>query len=231
MPARKPKQLGLTLSTWGGARPGAGRKPKGAEAGVPHAPRARITRHLPAHVTLRMEPHVWNLRSGRSFRVIGCALAAGCERPGFRVVHFSVQGNHIHLLVEADAPDRLARGMQALSIRIARALNRVMGRRGRVFTDRYHVRVLQTPREVRHCLCYVLNNFRRHAAQRGERLGPRWMDPYSSAAHFDGWQEGVGAPAAAERRLVAEPRTWLVRTGWRRCGLIAPSEIPAGDGR
>jgi len=223
--------MGLALATWGGARPGAGRKPKGAKAGVPHAPREQLTRHLPAHVTLRMEPHVWNLRSGRSFRAIGRALAAGCERAGFRVVHFSVQGNHVHLLVEADRPERLARGMQALLIRMARALNRMMNRQGRVFADRYHARVLRTPREVRNALAYVLNNFRRHAAQRGERLGPRWMDPYSSAARFDGWREGAAAPAPHDPRLVAEPRTWLVRTGWRRCGLLSLSEVPAGDER
>jgi REP element-mobilizing transposase RayT len=159
---------------------------------------------MPVHVTLRMAPHVYNLRSRRSFRVIAAALRVAGDRFDVRVVQFSVQGNHIHLLVEA--PDRraLARAIQGLAIRVARGLNRMMGRAGRVFDDRYHARVLRTPTEVRHGIRYVLENARKHAAQRGEIYAPGYVDPYSSAG-----ARGVALPQA---------QTWLLRAGWKRAG-------------
>jgi REP element-mobilizing transposase RayT len=144
---------------------------------------------MPLHVTLRMAPHVYNLRSRRSFRVIAASLRVGCDRFDVRVIEFSVQGNHIHLLVEAPNRRALARAIQGLSIRVAKGLNRMMGRTGRVFDDRYHARVLRTPTEVRHAIHYVLENARKHAAQRGETYAPGYVDPYSSA--------GAGAPDLA----------------------------------
>jgi REP element-mobilizing transposase RayT len=157
---------------------------------------------MPLHVTLRMAPHVYNLRSRRSFRVIAAALRVGGDRFDVRVIEFSVQGNHIHLVVEA--PDRraLARAIQGLSIRIAKGLNRMMGRTGRVMGDRYHARVLRTPTEVRRAIHYVVANARKHAAQRGESYAPGFVDPYSSAGAPD-----LALPAA---------QTWLVRVGWMR---------------
>jgi len=197
----RPRQLDLEFRTWGGKRAGAGRKPRGARAGVAHRSRGEWSRPVPLHVTLRMAPHVYNLRSRRSFRVIAAALRVGAERFDVRVVEFSVQGNHIHLLVEA--PDRraLARAIQGLSIRVARGLNRMMGRKGRVFDDRYHARMLRTPTEVRHAIRYILDNARKHAAQRGETYAAGYVDPYSSA----------GAPDLA----LPPAQTWLLREGRR----------------
>jgi len=200
---RRPHQLGLELRTWGGKRAGAGRKPRGARAGVAHRSRGEWARPMPLHVTLRMAPHVYHLRSRRSFRVIAAALRLGGDRFSVRVVQFSVQGNDIHLLVEAANRGALARAVQGLSIRIAKGLNRMMGRKGRVFDDRYHARVLRTPTEVRHAIHYVRDNARKHAAQRGETYAPGYVDPYSSA----------GAP-----ELALPAQTWLLREGWRRAG-------------
>jgi len=201
---RRPRQLALEFRTWGGKRAGAGRKPRGARAGVVHRARGEWTRPMPLHVTLRMAPHVYNLRSRRSFRVIEAALRAGGDRFDVRVVQFSVQGNHIHLLVEAPHRRALARAIQGFSIRVAKGLNRMMGRKGRVFDDRYHARVLRTPTEVRHAIHYVLENARKHAAQRGETYAPGYVDPYSSA----------GAPDLA----LPPAQTWLLRVGWTRAG-------------
>jgi len=159
---------------------------------------------MPLHVTLRMAPHVYNLRSRRSFRVIEAALRIGGDRFNVRVVRFSVQGNHIHLLVEAPTRRALARAIQGLSIRVAKGLNRMMGRSGRVLDDRYHARVLRTPTEVRHAIHYVRDNARKHAAQRGETYAPGYVDPYSSA----------GAPDLA----LPPAQTWLLREGWMRAG-------------
>lgn len=153
-------------------------------------------------------PHVWNLRSRRSFRVLSQAFAGGCDRRGFRLVHFSVQGNHLHLVVEAPDEERLSRGLQGLAVRIARRLNRMMGRKGRVFADRYHGHVLRTPSEVARAVAYVLGNFFVHAVRRGERVDAGQPDGYSSAVTVE-----TGPP------LVAPARTWLLTVGWRRARL------------
>jgi len=214
-------QLGLDLRTWGGKRKGAGAKPAGARAGVSHRRRPALSSHHPAHITLRVLSHVWNLRSRRAFRAIGRAFASSKEREGFRLVHFSVQGNHLHLIVEARDAQRLSRGMQGLATWIARRLNQMIGRSGKVFADRFHAHVLRRPVEVARAVAYVLGNFVVHARRRGaksEKPALRAADPYSSAGHD---RSGLTAP----------PRTWLLRVGWRRsriAGAVADNDPPRG---
>src|SRR5688572_1133871 len=161
-------------------------RPRKAGSGVPHLRRTVEARH-PMHVTLRMRPHVWQLRSRRCFSILERAFYIGCERFGGRVCHFSVQHNHVHLVVEAADRTALARALQGLAIRMAKGLNRLMERRGAVFADRYHARILRTPTEVRRVLVYVLANGKKHLPKVGHQLPASWVDPYSSAAWFDGW--------------------------------------------
>ena len=124
-----------------------------------------------------------SLRTVRLVREIERTLALGCERGEFRLVHYSLQGNHAHLIVEAKDRYALGRGMKAVDSRLARAVNRVFGRSGPVLADRYHVRVLKTPREVRNALAYVLLNARRHAAKAGRRVSRALgIDPASLGA-------------------------------------------------
>jgi putative transposase len=184
----------------GGYREGAGR-PRKPGAGVPHHRRMPVEARHPVHVTVRVRNDAAKLRSKACFRAIAPALAAARERFGFRLVHFSVQSNHLHLVAEAEDRDALARGMQGLGVRVAKALNRVLARRGKVFADRYHAHVLRSPREVANAVAYVLGNALVHAARRGERVNPEAIDPMSSA-----W----------EREVVVQPRTWLLRWGWLR---------------
>jgi len=197
---------------------------------VSHRCRDAIDRHKVAHVTVRLLPVVKSLRNGRCFRVVRACLAAACERFGFRLIHFSLQGQHLHLVCEADDRRALARGMQGLSIRLARRLNAHLDRSGRVLRDRYHSRVLTTPSDVRNVLAYVLCNYRRHAVERGVRLDRGWIDPYSSGPHFDGWCDLV-RPAEAFARgpcCTAAPGSWLLRKGWLRRGRISVATVPAG---
>ncbi len=203
-----PQQQSLELKTWGGRRRGAGRRSARLRGAVPHTPREEIRPYQPVHVTLRVAEPVWNLRSERSYRVIDAALRAARRRADFRVVHFSIQGNHVHLIVEADGTRSFALGMRALSIRLARRLNVMMGRRGAVFADRYHAHVLRTPAEVRNAVRYVLGNFESHAARRGERTSGRWVDPFSSAARKPP-REAQGALFLEP--VTAAPETWLLR--------------------
>lgn len=223
-------RLGLKKPrTHGGARRGAGRKPRGARAGVSHHGRPTVTRHSPVHVTLRVLGHVWNLRSRRALHVIEAALAGVRAREDFRAVHFSVQGNHVHLVVEANGNAALATGMQALSVRLARGLNRMMGARGKVLADRYHAHVLRTPAEVRRALAYVLLNFRSHMARLGKHLLHAAVDPFSSGGGFDGWKEASATGSASAPTVTSRPRTWLLAVGWRRRGLLSVTETPASS--
>jgi REP element-mobilizing transposase RayT len=203
--AREP-QLPLDLPPrfgWGGARPGSGRKPRGEESRISHERAVEVDERTPVHVTLRVRDHVSNLRSHRCHAIVAAALPGVLRRPGFRVCHFSVQGNHLHLVVEAKDPKALASGMKAVSGRIAKGLNRLMGRCGPVFTDRYHAHVLRTPAEVRNALAYAVENFASHAARRGERIGPAFVDPYSSETARG--PDGLPPP-------VSEPSSWLLRS-------------------
>jgi hypothetical protein len=148
-----------------------------------------------------------------------------CERGRFRLVHYSVQNDHVHLIVEAGSARDLACGLKAIAARFARGVNRVFRRAGRVLGDRCHVHVLRTPREVRNAIAYVLLNARRHLAKQGRRPPAiARVDPASSGRWFSGWLRG--APPSHDPPAVAAPRTWLLSVGWRRRGLIDSAEIP-----
>ena len=207
-------QTELDFHCRGGRRAGAGRK-HSSGSGVPHLRRVEVAARHPVHVTLRVRRGCWNLRSHRSLRELESAFHAGRDRFGFRLVHYSVQGNHLHLLVEAEGKESLARGMKGLAVRVARSLNRMMHRKGRVFADRYHSRVLRSPRETARALRYVLMNFAHHAQAWGERIGVAFIDPFSSVRYL-ATQPGSGAP-------VAGPQTWLLRVGW--LGLEARARL------
>jgi REP element-mobilizing transposase RayT len=197
-----------------------------------HTRRERFRRPVPAHVTLRMRADVPSLRTVAVVHEIERTFADGCERPGFRLVHYSLQGNHAHLIVEAQDQGALGRGMKAIGSRLARAVNRVAGRCGPVLADRYHHRLLPTPKEVRNALRYVLLNARKHTSV-VRRTARVLLDRASSARWFDGWKrehiatrEDPGLPTLDERSPVARARTWLLMTGWRRYGLLDPRESP-----
>jgi hypothetical protein len=143
----------------------------------------------------------------------------------FRICHVSIQGTHIHAIVEAASKAALSRGMQAFQISLAKQLNSALGRHGTVFADRYHMRVLRTPREVRNAIAYLVNNWRHHGE---DRLFPgRAVDPYSTGGHFDGWLDPPTIPIGERGDLaICPPRSWLLRTGWKRHGLVETTEVP-----
>jgi len=219
---RRAVQLELAMPRHGGARKGAGRKKRSAET-VPHTARPVIDRDHPLHLTIRMARGVWNLRSQRGFRAVKAALDQEKRRGELRVVHYTVQGNHLHLVAEAADRLTLTRRMQGFGVRLARSVNAMMGRRrGRVSAERYHVHVLRSPREVRNAIRYVLLNHVKHGMLVG-RAG-LMVDPYSSGPWFAHW------PSNARRAPwslvtgpppLSEAESWLLLTGWRRAGSIA----------
>jgi REP element-mobilizing transposase RayT len=204
----------------GGARPGAGRKPRGERACVSHHGRVAFAKSAPVHVTARLCAGLPSLRRKDAHRAILRAFEAGAERDGFRLTQYSVQSNHVHLLVEAPNRPALSRGLQGLLIRVARALNRAWGRKGSVFSDRYHDRILRTPKEVRNALAYVLNNAKRHG------IFEAGVDAFSSGRWFDGWREAK--PSVLVPSILPKARTWLLTIGWHHWGLISLDTVPTG---
>src|SRR5262249_41437073 len=226
---RRPLQLALPAPrTHGGLRAGAGRKPTGqfgrdAEGrplrGVVHRTRAGIDARHPLHVTLRTVYGPRNLRHPAVAAEIGKVLKRRALRDlPCRLVHFSIQRDHLHLLVEATDRVALARGVQGIASGIARVVNRATGCDGRVWRDRYHARPLRTPTEVRRALVYVLRNGQKHGSTASA------VDPLSSAPWFHGLRTDP-APVVA-------PATWLLSTGWRHAGgPLRRDEVPAGPDR
>lgn len=188
-----------------------------------HRIRPSINKHTPVLITQRLADGLPGLRGRRTYQMIWQAFQKGSERLGGRLVHFSIQSNHLHLLVEAEDAQALARFISGLKIRLARGLNKLLGRTGKVFSDRYHSKPLRSPAETRNALAYCLNNDLRHT---GRRSGP--FDVYSSAVYFDGWAEGKVAwskPVPGPPPCVAA-RAWLLAEGWRRAGPISLVKVP-----
>ncbi len=198
---------------------------------MPHDTRPKVNPRYPVQVTIRATPGLPSLRSPRLFGALRRAIArASVDR--FRVIHFSIQQDHGHFIVEGDEARRARGGMHGLAIRFALAVNRALGRKGQVVGDRYHARPLTTPRQMRTSMVYVLLNFRKHLR------APACIDPRSSGAHFSGWQRApaitdastgaiIGAPSAT-----ASPVTWMARVGWRRAGgPLRVDEHPASAPR
>jgi REP element-mobilizing transposase RayT len=198
---------------------------------VSHHGRPELALNTPTHVTLRVRRDVPHLRTKVRVRALRQCLVRARAKPGFRVVHYTVLGNHLHLIIEADSKGALSSGMNGLASRMARGVNETASRRGAVFSDRYHARVLKTPQQTRNTFAYVLLNFRRHMAKDGRCVLLPQIDVFSSGVLFDGWKERRETSQPAERECVALAKSWLLRTGWRRHGLISLREVPGPEGK
>lgn len=213
----------------GGWRPRAGR-PRGRTK-IAHERRSTVAARHPQHVTLRVAGDVVSLRRQCFAEVVREAIAA-VQSETFRIVEFNVLSNHFHLIIEAENVEARARGIAGLEVRLARRVNALVGRTGKLFPERYHARALTTPTEVRNALRYVLNNALHHDPNITFCMGEDWIDPYSSAAWFDGWERPIVADAPWKRELLAmpaptvKPKSWLLSVGWRKRGLIRFDEMP-----
>jgi putative transposase len=198
---------------------------------MPHDTRPKVDPRYPVQVTIRATPGLPSLRSPRVFGALRRAIArASLDR--FRVIHFSIQQDHGHFIVEGDEARRARGGMHGLAIRLALAVNRALGRKGQVVGDRYHARPLTTPRQMRNSMVYVLLNFRKHLR------APACIDPRSSGSHFSGWQRAPGIADAITAAITdspsatVAPATWMARVGWRRAGgALRVEEHPASAPR
>ncbi len=194
---------------------------------------------------MRLAKNVPKLRNQLARETFKRVLKKQAERPyatEFQVVHFSIQDDHVHLIVEALAQSEsehsktspaqrreldgnaLRRGVSGLMISFARRYNRALHRKGKVWGDRHHRRDLRNPTEVRSTLLYVLQNWLRH----GMRVfGDGLVDPYSSAPRFEGWADPHVTFIETEPWPKPRPRTWLLAIGWKRAGgLLRTSDVP-----
>jgi len=242
-------QQPFVFRTWGGKRKGAGRKQVNERKSQPHRIRREVGSNQCVLVTLRVAQPVRRMRRRDAYRAIRRAMLVVLARTDFRIVHLSIQANHVHLVVEAESRRALARGMQAFQISAARRLNQVdidgkgRTRSGSVFPDRYHSEVVTTPTHARHALSYVLNNWRKHKEDRVPATKAWVLDPYSTARSFIGWIERVECVdrGDAERWLVralsplpddlealpsCTPQSWLLNEGWKLGGKVSVFEAP-----
>jgi REP element-mobilizing transposase RayT len=220
----------------GGKRKGAGRPKKGERASERHKRRVSFKASEPNHVTLRVAKDVTSLRGFETYQAIREALVTTFVRNLIRIVHISIQGTHIHLIVEANSRLALARGMQGFEIAAAKNLNKAISkrtgkkRRGTVFPDRYHAVVIRSPRQARNNLAYVLNNWRRHGENKVRSASSWSIDLFSSAPSFDGFKDidtaALEWPQTYRPLPVNRPRCWLLTTGWRKHGLVMSTEVP-----
>jgi REP element-mobilizing transposase RayT len=243
MPARardeKVRQQWLSLRVppqRGGRRKRAGRKPVlvNGRRRVLHSAREAVDSTKGLSITLRIAEGLPSLRMKDAYRVILEVLRARAGRKDapFRVIHFSVLSNHMHLICEATDRDALTSGMRSLNTSLAKRLNALWRRRGPVFADRFHSRVLSTPVEARNAVRYVLKN----AVKHGIPLGPNVLDPFSSEAWTGNYLVGIDARIEAEQRAIrsrfgpespcSTAHSWLLRSGWLEAGVITPYEAP-----
>ena len=222
------RQVEMKFRTWGGKRRGAGRPQTKERKSEAHRRRKELTWNKPVHVSLRVAPGIRRLRRMDMYSALRASLAIMLIRTDFRVVHVSIQSNHIHLIIEAASAKALSRGMQGFQISAAHKINALLGRTGTVFPDRYHPKIITSRRGTRNALAYVLNNWRRHREHVAMDVQDWKLDKFSSAVHFDGWAEASrwSVPEDYEPLPVCRAESWLLRQGWKTYGPISIYEMP-----
>jgi len=211
----------------GGWSPRAGR-PKGRKT-ISHDQRPRHVARCPVHVTLRLRSDAPVVARDWLMTTVRGAIKDS-QKAEFRIVEFNILSNHVHILAEASATAALSRGVQGFAGRFARRLNKKLKRTGKLFATRFHARALTSPRDVRNTLRYVLLNRKHHDTT--TNFDRYWIDPYSSAAWFDGWAEPIRGDWWKHELMARPPpteraRTWLLGVGWRRHGPLRFDERPA----
>ena len=214
------------------ARPGKklGRK-RSKTAGPSHLARPALAKGTPMHITIKLKGGLPPLRTDACWRVVTGVLSAFHKTGRMRVCQFTIQHDHMHLVCEGPDAATVSKAMCSLKTRLAKRLNALWKRTGKIFADRYHRQDLTSPRQVRNTLRYVFGNTFKHAPslrRHVSRSGKTRPDPYSSGAWFDGFREaGIDqSPEGGVARCTEPPQSWLLTRGWRRHGLLSVLDRP-----
>jgi hypothetical protein len=166
------KQMSLNLNrgTWGGRRTKCGRK-RIHSRGVSHRTRESVNSKRPLHVNFKYRV---SIRNKEVLKILKRALINSGAK-GLRILHYSVQSNHMHFILEADNNKILETGMRSLTVTIAKGI-----KKGKVQLERYHLHVLKTIRETKNAISYVLFNEQKHSGKKCIEL-----DGYSSLHSLD----------------------------------------------
>ncbi len=219
------KQISMDLFSHGGARKGAGKK-KTDKGMQNHTARPVISCKTPLHINIKLHKNLPNMRTKKLFKVVKRAIHRAQIR-GFRINQFAILKNHIHLIVEANDNKEMGKAMQALTISLAKSINGMCKRKGKVFVDRYHLHILKTPNEVKQALIYLFKNAARHYRLKNI------FDPYSSLVVFNHREKlldlhGFLVPKFLSSfnqicdhfdeiaKMIDPPRSWLLKFGWMK---------------
>ena len=175
------------------------------------------------HITARARPGLPSFRAQRIAMLVWLQMRRlNDER--FQIVHFSIQKDHVHLIVEANDRETIIRKMQGFMISFAKRLNLLLGRkRGKVWSDRYFRRDVTGSRDMHNVLAYVFGNAKKHGIIPRDALV---LDSGSSAWTFEGWDLRVELPPDKNRWKPPRPRTRLLRKDWIAHGLLRVSSVP-----
>jgi putative transposase len=207
-------QTAFKFMSHGGFRKGAGRRRLRMHDPV-HTARPRLNSRIPFHVTLRFNEAIPNLRVEK-FVLKFIAAIEKARAKGLDVNHFTIESTHIHFMGETENNDLLTKGILSLQSCIVWALRKIFGHYGDVFQGRYHLHELETPREVRNALLYVIFNHAKHCKVE------RFADAFSSAHAFEELHRFVRKPGRPPRwqnqleRALAPAKSWLQTRGWKR---------------
>ncbi len=215
----------MELFYHGGARKGSGRKKK-LKGKQNHLARPEISGKHPLHINVKIQKNLPNLRTKKLFNIVKKAILRARLR-GFRINHFAVLKNHIHLIAEGKDKKQMGKAMQAFTLSLAKSINRTCKRKGKVFVDRYHLHILKTPLEVKNALKYVFKNAAKHYSL--ENI----FDPYSSLIAFKEKERLLGQAGFIIPKILSSfdeiyhhlqsiihiidpARSWLLKTGWTK---------------
>lgn len=221
----KSKQLKLDLykGRWGGRRPGSGRK-RIHSKGVAHRVREIVSARTPLHINFKYRTQIKNKFC---LKLLKKAIM-NARSKGLRIVHFSLQSNHIHLIIEAENNEILTKGMRSLTITFAKGL-----KAGKVQLERYHLHVLRTIREAKNATLYVLFNQQKHEKGKYSKI-----DEFSSLLLIDKSLEIIRNFVRKNRITLTikridpwkldHERSYLLKEGLRQISLrLATSENPS----
>jgi REP element-mobilizing transposase RayT len=180
---------------------------------------------VPVHIVLRAAKGLPSLREQVVARAVGHVIRTmRAVRDDFRIVEFSIQSNHVHLIVEADDDGVLSSAIRSFEARVSKVLNHhvLLRKRGKVWSDRYFRVDLTSPKQARHALAYVLQNGQHHGV-----VPAGVKDPLSSARWSTRYVTRAELPP--ETSLTSPSQTYMLNVLWERAwpGAIFPTEIPA----